>query len=77
MQESIIICNFGPIKDVEIQNIRPFTVFIGESGSGKSTIMKLIVLFRWIYEMLNVRSYLKHANISQSPFPSKKNGRNI
>ncbi|MDR2465842.1 MAG: ATP-binding protein [Prevotellaceae bacterium] len=41
MQESIIIRNFGPVKDMEIQNITPFTVFIGESGSGKSTIMKL------------------------------------
>ena len=68
MQESIIIRNFGPIKDIEIKNISPFTVFIGESGSGKSTIMKVIVLFRWIYKMLNIRSYLKHANISQSPF---------
>ena len=67
-QESIIIQNFGPIKDVEIKNISQFTIFIGESGSGKSTIMKVIVLFRWIYKMLNIRSYLKQSNISQSPF---------
>jgi predicted ATP-dependent endonuclease of OLD family len=69
MQESIIIRDFGPIKEIEIQNISPFTVFIGESGSGKSTIMKVIVLFRWIYKWVNIRSYLKHANISESPFP--------
>lgn len=68
MQESIIIRNFGPIKNIEIKDISPFTVFIGESGSGKSTIIKMIVLFRWIYKMLNIRSYLKYANISQSPF---------
>jgi predicted ATPase len=68
MQESIIIRNFGPIKEIEIKDIRPLTVFIGESGSGKSTIMKIMVLFRWIYKMLNIRSYLKYANISQSPF---------
>ena len=68
MQESIIIRNFGPVKDIEIKDIRPFTVFIGESGSGKSTIMKVIVLFRWIYKMMNIRSYLKHANITESPF---------
>ena len=68
MKESIIIRNFGPIKEVEIDNVQPFTVFIGESGSGKSTVMKVIVLFRWIYKMVNIRSYLKHANISQSPF---------
>ena len=68
MQESIIIRNFGPIKNIEIDDIRPFTVFIGESGSGKSTIMKIIVLFRWIYKMVNIRSYLRHANITESPF---------
>jgi len=68
MKESIIIRNFGPISEVEIADVRPLTVFIGESGSGKSTIMKVIVLFRWIYKMVNIRSYLKHANITQSPF---------
>jgi predicted ATPase len=68
MKESILIRNFGPIKEIEIDNIRPFTVFIGESGSGKSTIMKVLVLFRWLYKMLNIRSYLKYANISQAPF---------
>ncbi|MDR3340744.1 MAG: ATP-binding protein [Candidatus Symbiothrix sp.] len=68
MKETIIIRNFGPINEIEIDDIRPLTVFIGESGSGKSTIMKVIVLFRWIYKMVSIRSYLKHANISQSPF---------
>jgi predicted ATPase len=68
MQESIIIKNFGPIKDIKINDIRPFTVFIGESGSGKSTIMKVLVLFRWLYKMVSIRSYLKHSNITESPF---------
>jgi predicted ATPase len=68
MKESIIIKNFGPIKEVEIEDIRPLTVFIGESGSGKSTVMKVVVLFRWIYKMANIRAYLRHSNISQSPF---------
>ena len=68
MKESIIIRNFGPITEIEIEDIRPLTVFIGESGSGKSTIMKVIILFRWIYKMVNIRSYLKHSDISQTPF---------
>ncbi|WP_162504643.1 AAA family ATPase [Treponema endosymbiont of Eucomonympha sp.] len=68
MKESILIKNFGPIKEIEIDDIRPFTVFIGESGSGKSTIMKVLVLFRWLYKMLNIRSYLRYAKISHSPF---------
>ena len=68
MKESIHIKNFGPIKDIYIEEIKPFMVLIGKSGSGKSTLMKTISLFRWIYKMLNIRSYLKHSNISKSPF---------
>jgi predicted ATPase len=68
MTESIHIKNLGPIKDIYIENVKPFTVLIGESGSGKSTLMKAIALFRWIYKMHNIRSYLKHSNISKSPF---------
>jgi energy-coupling factor transporter ATP-binding protein EcfA2 len=68
MTESIHIKNLGPIKDIHIESIKPFTVLIGESGSGKSTLMKAIALFRWIYKMHNIRSYLKHSNISKSPF---------
>lgn len=68
MTESIQIKNLGPIKDIYIENVKPFTVLIGESGSGKSTLMKAIALFRWIYKMHNIRSYLKHSNISKSPF---------
>ncbi len=68
MIESIVIKNLGPVKDINIENIQPFTVFIGESGSGKSTIMKAIALFRWVYKMHNIRSYLKHSKISKSPF---------
>lgn len=68
MKESIVIKNLGPLKDVEIADIRPLTVFIGRSASGKSTIMKIVVLMRYIYKMVNIRSYLKNAKITRSPF---------
>jgi hypothetical protein len=33
--------------------------------------MKVLILFRWIYKWVNIRSYLKHSNISNaSPFYS-------
>lgn len=68
MNEYLLIENFGPLKRIELKNITAFTVFIGESGSGKSTIMKVLVLFRWIYKKLCIRSYLRNSGISRSPF---------
>lgn len=48
-REQLIIKNFGPIVNATI-DIKSFMVFIGESGSGKSVILKLLSLFRWIYK---------------------------
>ena len=73
MKESIIIKNFGPLKEVEIDDIKPLTVFIGKSAGGKSIIMKVIVLMRHIYKMVNIRSYLKNAKITRSPFKLRFN----
>ena len=65
-KESLYIENFGPIKYVKIEEIKPFMVFIGESGSGKSTIIKLIALFRWIYKMMCIRTFLKSSGIKNT-----------
>lgn len=66
MSEYLRIENFGPIEEVILEDIRPLTVFIGESGSGKSTIMKVLSLFRWMYKRVNLRSYLQHAGIKKT-----------
>lgn len=66
MNEYLLIENFGPIDEVILDDIRPLTVFIGESGSGKSTIMKVLSLFRWMYKRVNLRSYLQHAGIKKT-----------
>lgn len=68
MRESIEIKNLGPLKDVQIRELKPLTVLIGESASGKSTLMKVVVLMRYIYKMLNIRWYLKNSGIQRSPF---------
>lgn len=73
MKESITIKSLGPLKKLEINDIKPLTVFIGKSASGKSTIMKIIVLMRYIYKMINIRSYLKNAKITRSPFKLRFN----
>ncbi|WP_394799190.1 MULTISPECIES: ATP-binding protein [Bacteroidales] len=58
---------------MEIDDIKPLTVFIGKSAGGKSIIMKVIVLMRYIYKMVNIRSYLKNAKITRSPFKLRFN----
>lgn len=63
MRESIYIRSFGPVKEIEIDDIRPFTVFIGKSGIGKSTVVKTVALFRWIFKKVSLREYLKSAGI--------------
>lgn len=68
MGESVIIKNFGPVKEAELRDIQKFTIIVGTSGSGKSTIMKLISLFRWLYKMLNIRAYLQKSGFKRSPF---------
>lgn len=42
MSEKLVIKNFGPIKDVELELGR-FNVLIGEQATGKSTVAKLLI----------------------------------
>lgn len=67
LQESLVIRRLGPIEEVVLSDIKRFNVFIGESGSGKSTIMKVLAMMRWIYKMCCVRSYFKNSGIP-TPF---------
>lgn len=54
----IRIKNFGPIKEGYLDNdgfmdIKKVTMFIGNQGSGKSTVAKLISTFTWLEKALN------------------------
>jgi len=58
----IKIKNFGPIKEGMLDNdgwidIKKVTVFIGNQGSGKSTVAKLISTFTWIEKALTRGDY--------------------
>ena len=68
MKEYITIKNFGPLKNIENLEIKSFTFLIGESASGKSTLMKVIAMMRYLYKMANIRSYLYRSKITKSPF---------
>ena len=68
MKEYITIKEFGPLKNIENLEIKQFTVLIGESASGKSTLMKIVAMMRYLYKMANIRSYLYRSKITKSPF---------
>lgn len=48
MKESIEIKNFGPIPYINIE-IKKLTILIGGQGTGKSTISKLLTIFRDVF----------------------------
>ena len=68
IKEYITVKNFGPLLDIEDIEIKPFTFLIGESASGKSTLMKLLAMMRYLYKMVNIRFYLRHSKVTKSPF---------
>ena len=68
MKEAIEIYNFGPIREMKISDIKTFVVLIGRSATGKSTLMKIVALFRYIFKLANIRSYYHLSKIRRSPF---------
>lgn len=67
----IRIKNFGPIKEGYLENdgwldVKKVTVLIGNQGSGKSTVAKLISCFMWLEKAL-IRGDIK-APVSNSIF---------
>ncbi|MEJ7682233.1 MAG: AAA family ATPase [Segetibacter sp.] len=52
MKEKLIIRNFGPIKNVELELAR-FNVLIGENATGKSTVSKVLAVCRYFSYILD------------------------
>lgn len=68
MKEYITIRNFGPLHDIPKLELKHYTFLIGESGIGRSTLLKVVTMMRYIYKMANIRSYLKQSQITVSKF---------
>ena len=66
IHETIHIKNLGPLNDTGIIEIKPLTVFIGNSASGKSTLMKALVLMRYIFKRLSIRAYFHNSHIKEN-----------
>lgn len=57
--QKLIIKNLGPIKNCEME-VRPFTIFIGKSGSGKSILLRTISMLKWVYKQVQYKRLLEH-----------------
>lgn len=68
IKEFIRVKNVGALRNVERFELKPLTVLIGSSASGKSTLMKIIALMRYIYKRVNIKAYLKNSNIDGAIF---------
>lgn len=68
MKEKLEIRNVGAIKNTGVLDISPLTVFIGSSASGKSTLMKILILMRYIYKRYNIRNYIKNSHVDDTIF---------
>ena len=68
IDESLIVRNVGALKEVELKELKPLTVLIGASASGKSTLMKIIALMRYIYKRVTIKAYLKNSQIDRAIF---------
>lgn len=71
----IKIKNFGPIKDSPSLNggwieIKKVTIFMGNQGSGKSTVAKLISTFSWMEKVLT-RGDFKEKQFTANRFKNK------
>ena len=58
IKERIHVKDVGALKDTWIVELQPLTVLIGNSASGKSTLMKLVVLMRYIFKRICQMSYV-------------------
>ena len=68
IHETIQIKNLGALKDTGVICIKPMTVFIGNSASGKSTVIKALVLMRYIFKRLSIRAYLRNSHVEDKVF---------
>lgn len=68
IKESLSVKNVGALRKVSLKELKPLTVLIGASASGKSTLMKIIALMRYIYKRVNIKAYLKNSQIDGAIF---------
>jgi len=61
MKEKLTIKNFGPIKSADLE-LSKFNVLIGESGTGKSTLAKVLAICKYFSFITNFRYFEKEGS---------------
>lgn len=72
-KKRLYLKNFGPIKELEM-DIKPLTVLIGDSGSGKSAILKITSLLHWIHKQNNLRTFFYKSKLAKKGEYSRLKG---
>jgi energy-coupling factor transporter ATP-binding protein EcfA2 len=62
MSEKLIIRNFGPITNVEL-DLRKVNVLIGDQGTGKSTVAKVLALINKCFSEVKTNQYPKNTTL--------------
>lgn len=70
MNERLIVKSFGPVKDLDI-TFKKVTLFIGDQGTGKSSVAKLFSMFKWLEKVLSQKKYKLNYFEQYNRFESK------
>ena len=68
MKEELQIKNLGPLRDIDMKDIRPVMVLIGQSGSGKSLLLKVLAMMRHVCKMHLLRRAMKNSGAKRAGF---------
>ena len=49
--ESLKVCNFRALREVEFRELTPLTVLLGPNGSGKSTVFDVFAFLAECFEL--------------------------
>lgn len=71
IQESLHVSHLGPLRDVTL-TLRPITVIMGASGSGKSLLLKVLAMMRHLCRQQMIKKMLKESGVKKLPFKVRK-----
>jgi ABC-type branched-subunit amino acid transport system ATPase component len=64
--ESLYILNFRQLKDLRLQNLKPFNLLVGENSSGKTSVLEAISLFCRPLDALELLNVARRREVKSS-----------